>query len=88
MLANSVDHGQMPRSPASDLGLHCLHMLKLNLDARHKWLVLYYHLCFSFENLSKGGLVYFLAASCAFILYVAWCVCSSSRYQIRVHITS
>ena len=34
--ANSVDPGQTPRSAASDLGLHCLHM-SLLWDARLKW---------------------------------------------------
>ena len=34
--ANSVDSDQMPRSGASDLGLHCLPMSHL-WDARHKW---------------------------------------------------
>ena len=34
--ANRADHGQTPRSAASDLGLHCLSM-SLLWDARHKW---------------------------------------------------
>ena len=35
LIANSVHPDQMPRSEASDLGLHCLPMLLL-WDARHK----------------------------------------------------
>ena len=34
--ANTVDPDQMPRSAASDLGLHCLPMFLL-WDARLKW---------------------------------------------------
>ena len=34
--ANSVHLDQMPRSAASDLGLHCL-LMSLLWDARHKW---------------------------------------------------
>ena len=37
---NSVDPDQMPRSTASDLGLHCLPMSLLG-DTRHKWVNIY-----------------------------------------------
>ena len=36
LYANSVGPDQMPRSAASDLGLHCLPM-SLLWDARHNW---------------------------------------------------
>ena len=36
LYANSVDHDQMPRSAASDLGLHCLPMSQ-KWDARLIW---------------------------------------------------
>ena len=34
--AKSVDPDQMPRTAASDLGMHCLQAFVLR-DARHKW---------------------------------------------------